>query len=263
VELIETILFVLFNLDALGAGLIPVGFIVFALVMGVLLKPVVGLTGYFMSRNEEKCTGQSRHSGAAAIAFSLYDLALMGVSVGVFLMIFGILNVGATPPPSTLESGMVTSAPIASSKPDWLQFRLGAALLIACLFCQGAAILLWKGWSRKPGFLPADNLVLNLYTAFNLLTFGLVTLGLTAFCLHGGIELVLNENEPATSSRAFKTGLCLLAPALFIFSHYCMRLNFATNDAPPSPMTPLRAKAQLQGNPVAIARLLGRSGLNP
>ena len=243
-------------LGPMGFDGIVGGFLFFIILFGFLLKPVVGLTTFCMCRILEKRTGQTRNSAQGAIVFSLYDLALQMVYMGVLLMLIGMLGLSNSPVIDLTNVQSESSSVAAGIQPNWETFRLGSAILISALFAQGAALLLWKAWTRHPEFLPRNNLFLKAYAGINLLVFGLVVVGMASFCLYTGLEIIMEENPPLETSQSFKASLCVLAPSLFILSKSVVILGRTIDEVTSSQHTPLVIEAKLAGSRAAGPTIL-------
>ena len=184
--------------------------------MGVLmgLMPVViTVVCYFLSRAEEKRSGQVLFSGKAAVIFTLFNNAAWLFAAAWVMILFNLIGDLETRSFDFAGSSF-DSEPAVSVSKDWTLLRGGIALLICSGLAGAVLAYLWRDWTNSSSILPRDNIFVKCFSGLNLLVRAGLSLYLGTVLIFLLLQAMMDKVDLEKVGDGFKFPAVLLCCAL-------------------------------------------------
>ena len=179
----------------------------FMAILLVLVPMVVTVVCYFLSRAEEKRSGQVLFSGKAAVVFTLFNNAAWLFVAAWVMILFNLIGDVETP-------RFAFDIDAEESSKSWMLLRGGFALLICSGIAIAILVYLWRDWTGNDSILPRDNIFVKCYSGLNLLALAGLTIYLGTMLLFMLLEAMADELDLEKAGDAFKFPAVLLCCSL-------------------------------------------------
>lgn len=189
-----------------------------------LVPLVVTVVCYFLSRAEEKRSGEVLFSGKSAVIFTLMNNASWLFFVACTMVCFNII--GDVETSYDFDTG--------ESEKGWEVMRMGMAILVTSGISLFALSLLWRNWTGSAELLPRDNVFVKCFTGINMFILSGLVLSLGTAILFLLLEAMASDNVKLDEiGDGFKLPLVSLITGL-VFLALNIRVFGSCSDRAPS-----------------------------
>jgi len=149
---------------------------------------VVAVVCYFLSRAQERRTGEVLYSGKSAIIFTLMNNSAWLFTAAWFLIIYNILG--------DTES---YSYGAEESEKNWTMFRAGFSILICTSFSLVILALIWRRWTEGGSIIPKENIFVKCYSGLNMFVLSGLVLYVSIFLFTSLLEATVRDTADLDS----------------------------------------------------------------
>lgn len=192
-----------------------------------ILHSVVAVACFFLSRAQEKRTGNTEYAGKATVLFTLGNVAFIVLYLSATMILATVIQAGDGPG-------------------GWKPVRLGLALGVPALVMLGASGALWKLWTDATEMLPRGNLVLKCYTGLNTLGAGILLALLATQILFFLLELIADAQSWGSGGNLFKELLVSFASTSLFLVLNIYLFGRSGDQVIPGTFAPLHARISVE-----------------
>lgn len=187
------------------------------------LSIIVTICCYFLSRAEERRSGEILFTGKSAVIYTLMNNAAWLFFIAWTMICFNIIGDMETHNWDTDES-----------EKGWQALRLGAALFVSSGVSLFVLVVLWRNWTGNNEMLPRDNMFVKCYSGLNMLMLSVTVLSLGTFILFALLEAMASDRLSIEDmGDAFKFPVVMFASSL-VFLAANIRVFGTCTDRPPT-----------------------------
>jgi len=181
------------------------GLMTVATLMLGFVPVVVAIVCYFLSRAQERRTGEVMYSGKSAIIFTLMNNSAWLFTAAWFLIIYNILgdtksySFGAT-----------------ETEKDWTMFRVGFSILICTSVSMVFLTLIWRRWTEGASIIPKENIFVKCYSGLNMFVLSGLVLYLGIFLFTSLLEATVHDTADFDSDMFIVPSVMLVCAFGFL-----------------------------------------------
>ena len=203
------------------------------LFLGII--PIVAslLICYFLSRAQERKTGQKRYTGKSAVIFTLLNISAWVFSVAVFLILFNLMGEHEVSSYRGRDFGMEERGfgmeergfgmeESEGGGKDWSMFRGGLSMLICSSIAIFVLLKLWNRWVNGESYLPSDNIFVKCYSGLNMAILGTMALSFGAALLAMMLESIFGSHVGMDDDLLVQLITLLLCTIGFLVVNICV-----------------------------------------
>ena len=189
---------------------------------------VVAVVCFFLSRAQEKRTGQTEYAGKATVLFTLANVAFFVLFFAGTMILAALLKTGG-------------------GADGWTQLRLGLAMLLPAGVTLVATGALWKLWTGTGELLPRGNLLVKCYAGLNTLAAGILLAVFATQLLFFLFELIAEAQSWSSSSNYFKDLIVSFATTTVFLLLNIYLFGRSDDSVIPGSFSPLYANVRVDG----------------
>jgi len=189
---------------------------------------VVAVVCFFLSRAQEKRTGQTEYAGKATVLFTLANVAFFVLFFAGTMILAALLKTGG-------------------GADGWTQLRLGLAMLLPAGVTLIATGALWKLWTGTGELLPRGNLLVKCYSGLNTLVAGILLAVLATQLLFFLFELIAEAQSWSSRSNYFKDLIVSFATTTVFLLLNIYLFGRSDDSVIPGSFSPLYANVRVDG----------------